>query len=88
MILVPLHLEGHQGAVGLCTGKPILDVFLKDTSLIYSPPAIPPMTASQPVTGEAGQSRFNCLTIGYNYLSSLQRTITFIDGAAEKKVSY
>ena len=88
MILVPLHLEGHQGAVGLCTGKPILDIFLKDTSHIYSPPAIPPMPVSELIpAGEAGQSRYNCLTMGYNYLSSLQRTTIFIDGSAERKVS-
>jgi hypothetical protein len=88
MILVPLHLEGHQGAVGLCTGKPILDVFLKDTSHIYSPPSIPPLVVAQHVDGEASQSRFNFLTMAYNYLSCLQRTTVFIDGFAEKKVPH
>ena len=88
MVSVPLLLEGHQGAVGLCTGKPILDVFLTDNSRVYSPPSVPPMMLSEPISADAaGEMRLKHLTTGYNYLSNLQKTTVFIEGPAEKKVS-
>jgi hypothetical protein len=85
---VPLQLESHQGCIGLCTGKPILDVFLTDNRHIYSPPPVPkPLSSTaQPSTDPAIQRRNEFLSMCHNVLSNLQHTTVFRHGPAEKKV--
>jgi hypothetical protein len=89
VIAVPLQLEGHQGAVGLCTGKTILDVFLTFNHHIYTPLPIPPPSWLLEVSTGADAAALRqreFLTMCYNCLSSLQYTTVFRQGPVEKKV--